>query len=218
MTDLVLVRHGETTWHGENRYAGVSEVPLAGRGLEQAARLATWASSAGLAAIWSSPLSRALATAAPCADRAGLQIHIDARLRELDFGDGEGLTALEMGRRFPAALAAFAIDPVAGHLPGGEDPVAAVDRFVACLRDIVDIHPDRRVIVVTHTTVIRLALCQLLGTPLEGYRRRYPSIGNCALTEIRLRGQEAALLQLNVPVDEEQPRGRGETGPPRSHV
>jgi broad specificity phosphatase PhoE len=204
MSDLVLVRHGETTWHGENRYAGVSEVPLAGRGLEQAARLATWASSAGLSAIWSSPLSRALATAAPCADLAGLQVHVDARLRELDFGDGEGLTSGEMRLRFPAALAAFAIDPVAGHLPGGEDPVAAVDRFVACLHDIADSHPYGRILVVTHTTVIRLALCHLLGAPLEDYRRRYPAIGNCALTEIRLTGQEAALLQLNVPVDQEQ--------------
>jgi broad specificity phosphatase PhoE len=202
MTDLVLVRHGETMWHAENRYAGVSEVELSPHGLEQAAQLARWAFSAGLCAVWSSPLSRALATAAPCADLAGLQIHIDARLRELDFGDGEGLTSQEMGRRFPAALAAFAIDPVAGHLPGGEDPVAAVDRFVACLRDIADIHPDRRILVVTHTTVIRLALCHLLGTPLEDYRRRYPAIGNCALTEIRWTGQEAALLQLNVPVEQ----------------
>jgi broad specificity phosphatase PhoE len=182
MTDLVLVRHGETMWHAENRYAGVSEVELSPHGLEQAAQLARWAFSAGLCAVWSSPLSRALATAAPCADLAGLQIHIDARLRELDFGDGEGLTSQEMGRRFPAALAAFAIDPVAGHLA--------------------DIHPDRRILVVTHTTVIRLALCHLLGTPLEDYRRRYPAIGNCALTEIRWTGQEAALLQLNVPVEQ----------------
>jgi len=204
MTDLVLVRHGETTWHGENRYAGVSEVPLAGAGLEQAARLATWASSAGLSAIWSSPLARALATAAPCADRAGLPMHVDARLRELDFGDGEGLTSAEMGRRFPAALAAFAIDPVGGHLPGGEDPVAAVRRFVECLRDIADHQPGSRILVVTHTTVIRLALCHLLGTPLEDYRRRYPAIGNCALTELRLTGRKAALLQFNVPLGQEQ--------------
>lgn len=201
MTDLVLVRHGETVWHAENRYAGVSEVELSPRGLGQAARLATWASSAGLAAVWSSPLGRALGTAIPCANSAGLRLQVDARLRELDFGDGEGLTSQEMRERFPEAFAAFGIDPVANHLPGGEDPVAAVGRFVACLHDISDIHPEGRVLVVAHATMIRLALCHLLGGPLGDYRRLFPTIGNCALTEIRMIDRRPALLRLNVPVE-----------------
>jgi len=201
MTDFFLVRHGETIWHAENRYAGVSEVELSPRGLAQAAQLARWASSAELSAVWSSPLSRALGTATPCAESAGLRLQIDARLRELDFGDGEGRTWQEMRERFPAAFAAFDIDPVANHLPGGEDPVAAVRRFVACLHDIADIHPEGRVLVVAHTTVIRLALCHLLGAPLGDYRELFPTIRNCALTEVRMTGRRPALLQFNVPVE-----------------
>ncbi|NUT12685.1 MAG: histidine phosphatase family protein, partial [Nonomuraea sp.] len=54
MTDLVLVRHGETVWHAENRYAGTSDVDLTERGRDQAAMLAAWAAEAGLAAVWSS--------------------------------------------------------------------------------------------------------------------------------------------------------------------
>ena len=200
MTDLFLVRHGETVWHAENRYAGVSEVELSPRGREQAARLATWASSAGLGAVWSSRQARALATATPCAEAAGLRLQVDARLRELDFGDGEGLTAQEMRERFPAAFAAFETDPVANHLPGGEDPVAAAARFVACLNDIAGLQPDGGVLVVAHTTMIRLALCRLIGAPLSDYRRLFPVIGNCALTEIRMTGRQPALLRFNVPV------------------
>ena len=202
MTDLVLVRHGETMWHAENRYAGVSEVELSPRGLEQAAQLATWASSAGLSAVWSSPLGRALGTATPCADLAGLRLQVDARLRELDFGDGEGRTSQEIGERFPVEFAAFGIDPVANHLPGGEDPVAAAERFVSCLHDIADAHPKGRVLVVAHNSVIRLALCRLLGAPLGDYRRLYPAVRNCALTEVRLIGQQSTLLEFNVPVEE----------------
>lgn len=201
MTDLVLVRHGETVWHAENRYAGVSEVELSPRGLGQAARLATWASSAGLAAVWSSSQGRALGTATPCAEAAGLRLQVDARLRELDFGDGEGLTSQEMRERIPEAFAAFGIDPVANHLPGGEDPIAAVGRFVACLHDISDLQSEGRVLVVAHATMIRLALCHLLGAPLGDYRRLFPAIGNCALTEIRMTGGRPALLQFNVPVE-----------------
>lgn len=217
MTDLVLVRHGETMWHAENRYAGVSEVELSPHGLEQAAQLARWAFSAGLCAVWSSPLGRALRTATPCADLAGLRLQVDARLRELDFGDGEGRTAREMSELFPAEFAAFGIDPVANHLPGGEDPVAAAGRFVTCLHDIADAHPKGRVLVVAHNSVIRLALCRLLGAPLGEYRRLYPTIRNCALTEVRMSERRPALLQFNVPTEEDSSRQKADDrGDPRA--
>jgi probable phosphoglycerate mutase len=202
MTDLVLARHGETVWHAENRYAGVSEVELSPRGLAQAEQLAGWAASAELAAVWSSQLGRAIGTATPSAQSAGVKLQIDARLRELDFGSGEGLTAQEMRRRFPAAYAAFEMNPVADHLPGGEDPAGAAGRFVACLKEIAEAYPDRRVLVVAHSTVIRLALCRLLGAPLGEYRRLYPAIGNCALTEVRMAGPQSALLRLNTPLEQ----------------
>ncbi len=204
MTDLFLVRHGETIWHAENRYAGASDVELSPRGFAQAERLAEWASSAGLAAVWSSPLSRAVATATPCAGAAGLPLEVDARLRELDFGDGEGRTSAEMRELFPEAFAAFRADPVAHHLPGGEDPIEAVERFAACLRDVAAAWPEGRVLVVAHTTMIRLALCHLFGAPLGEYRRLFPAVENCALTEIRMSGRGAALVRFNVPLDAER--------------
>ena len=201
MTNLVLVRHGETVWHAENRYDGVSDVALTPRGEEQAGQLAAWARTARLAAVWSSPLSRARRTAQECA--VDVPLEVDARLRELDFGEGEGLTSAEMTQRFPEARAAFLVDPVAHHLPGGEDPAAAADRFTACLQEITTRYPDGRVLVVAHTTMIRLALCRLIGVPLEEYRRLFPSVRNCALTELRLRAGQAALLQFNTPPVEE---------------
>ena len=205
MTEVVLVRHGETVWHAENRYAGVSDVALTPLGEQQAVRLALWARSAGLVAVWSSPLRRARRTAQGCAAAADLPLDVDARLRELDFGEGEGLTSGEMTRRFPDARAAFLADPVAHPLPGGEDPVAAADRFTDCLHEISEKHPDGRVLVVAHSSAIRLALCRLIGVPLSEYRRLLPSLHNCALTGLRLRAGHAALLQYNTPPVEEAP-------------
>jgi broad specificity phosphatase PhoE len=201
MTRLVLVRHGETEWHAENRYAGISDVALTPHGLDQARLLAAWAGTARPDAVWCSDLSRSRMTAAPSAEAAGTRLHVDERLREIDFGHGEGLTRAEMERKWPAELRAFLADPVAGHLPGGEDPVAAARRFTDCLDGIARRHPGGRVLVVAHSTAIRLALCRLLGMPLKDYRRRFPSLGNCALTEIRLRDGEAALLEFNTPLE-----------------
>ncbi|MEU8248040.1 histidine phosphatase family protein [Nonomuraea sp. NPDC048916] len=200
MTELVLVRHGETVWHAENRYAGLSDIELTPRGHDQAARLAGWAATAGLSAVYSSTLGRARITAAAGAREAGVELQVDARLVELDFGQGDGLTAAEMHERFPEARAAFEADPAAHPLPGGEDPHRAADRFVAALRDIHAAHPDGRVLVVAHTTAIRLALCRLIGVPLGSYRRLFPRLDNCAVTELRVRAGQVAILQFNSPI------------------
>ncbi|HLU72084.1 MAG TPA: histidine phosphatase family protein [Nonomuraea sp.] len=203
-TTLVLVRHGETVWHAENRYAGISDIELTPRGHEQAGQLAAWAAGAGLTAVWASTLSRARITAAGAAEAAGLEVRVDGRLRELGFGEAEGLTAAEMRERFPEARAAFEADPGRHPLPGGEDPAAAADRFTAALRDIAAASPGGRVLVVAHTTAIRIALCRLIGVPLGAYRRLFPRLDNCALTELRLYGDpadpRAAILQYNSPI------------------
>jgi broad specificity phosphatase PhoE len=198
---VVLVRHGETAWHAENRFAGASDVALTRRGREQAEALAAWAAGAGLSALWCSPLARARDTAAAVARATGLQPRVDPRLRELGFGRAEGHTIAEMERLWPDRVAAFRADPVQGHLPGGEDPRAAADRGTACVRDLARTHPGGRVLAVAHNTLLRLVLCRLLGLPLRDYRRRFPSVRNCALTELRLDGEVVSLLQFNVPVD-----------------
>jgi broad specificity phosphatase PhoE len=200
MTRMVLVRHGETIWHGENRYAGTSDVELTEHGREQARDLAEWAATAALDGVWASTLSRAEQTARACAAATPAQLVTDERLRELDFGDAEGLTRQEMGVRFPDAVQDFLRDPVRHHLPGGEDPVRAARRFTSCLQEIAERHPTARVLVVAHSTVIRLALCSLIGVELSRYRRLFPALGNCALTEIQLEADDVALLEFNTPI------------------
>jgi broad specificity phosphatase PhoE len=200
MTHLVLIRHGETIWHVENRYAGRTNIPLSPRGHEQAERLARWASSAHLTAIWVSPLVRARQTAEPSERATRLTAHVDPRLEELDFGQGEGLTRADIERSFPEAFAAFEADPAAHPLPGGENPRHAAERAISCFREIVRTHSSGRVLVITHNTLMRLALCGLIGVPLSQYRSLFPSIINGALMEIRINGDRTSLLRFNVPL------------------
>ncbi len=200
MTRLVLVRHGATVWHAENRYAGSTDIALDPKGHVQAERLAVWASQAGLAAIWCSPLSRARTTVEPAVRATGLELRIDARLRELDFGQIEGKTIAEAERLFPDEIRRFQADPVSFPMPGGEDPHEAARRAQAALRDIAAAHPGERVLVVAHNTLIRLTLCSLLGIPLPTYRTVFPLVRNGALTEIALDEQKVSLLQYNAPL------------------
>jgi len=200
VTHLYLVRHGTTVWHTENRYAGITDVALDPGGYAQAERLAAWASEAALAAIWCSPLNRARETAAPSARTTGLEPRIDERLREIDFGKIEGKTMAEAEQLFPEEIRRFKADPATYPMPGGEDPHQAAHRAVSALRDIASVHPQGRVLVVAHNTLIRLALCSLFGIPLARYRTVFPTVRNGALTEIGLGDENAALLQYNSPV------------------
>jgi broad specificity phosphatase PhoE len=210
--DLHLIRHGETEWHAENRYAGRSDIRLTDRGLRQAAALAASAPRLDLGLVASSQLRRAVETAAPLAAAAGVPHRVDARFEEVDFGRGEGLTRDEMGRRFPVDLDAFLARPASHPLPGGEPGAAAVERAFAGLAALVAEHREDAgaIALVAHTTLIRLMLCTFLGLPLDEYRRRFPVVGNVTVTTVRVDATpvaaeliaSAGLIAFNMPLSD----------------
>lgn len=214
MTRILLVRHAETVWHTENRYAGSTDIELTERGDRQAEALAGWAREAGVTRLFVSSMRRAQATIAPTAAALGVTPVVDARLRELDFGEGEGRTAAELTARMGDRYAAFQRDPFACPLPGGEDPRAAIERGREALVEIARsaahdavLNPGRgRTMVVAHNTLIRLLLCELLGIAPMHYRRVFPELGNVTITELGFRFEagttllSVGLLRFNLPI------------------
>ncbi|KAB1146419.1 histidine phosphatase family protein [Streptomyces luteolifulvus] len=200
-TTLLLARHGQTVWHAENRYAGVSDVPLTDTGRAQAEALGRWAAAHPVDAIWTSPVSRAVVTAEPACRVLGLTPHREPGLRECDFGVVEGRTLAEFAAEDPERAAAFRADPVAHPFPAAEDPLAAAARGTDALRRIAAVHPGERVLVVAHNTLLRLVLCTLLSVPPSEYRRVFPQLRNAAVSELRMEGRSAGLVSLNVPCE-----------------
>ncbi|WP_406134709.1 histidine phosphatase family protein [Streptomyces sp. NBC_01089] len=196
---LLLVRHGETRWHAENRYAGVSDVPLTTKGLAQAEDLADWARLRGVDAVACSPVSRALLTARPAARALGAEPEVVEALREVDFGWGEGRTIAEMAAEDADAVRRFREDAETGAFPGSEPPSAAAARASQALRALAGRHPGATVLVVAHNTLLRMALCTMLGIPVGRYRLVFPRLDNAAVTEIEVSGDRTALRSLNVP-------------------
>ncbi|MFD3483947.1 histidine phosphatase family protein [Streptomyces sp. NPDC058665] len=203
-TTLLLARHGQTLWHAENRYAGVSDVGLTDEGRAQAARLGEWAgrqaaAGAAIDAVWTSTVPRAIVTAEPACRALGLVPEREHDLRECDFGVLEGRTLAEFEETDPTGAAAFRADPVVNPFPAAEDPRSAAARGADALRRIAGAHDGGRVLVVAHNTLLRLVLCELLGIPLSDYRRVFPGLRNAAVSEVRTDGRSVALLSLNVP-------------------
>jgi probable phosphoglycerate mutase len=82
MSHFFLVRHGETIWHAENRYAGSTDIDLTLQGEQQPLVLRGWALNAQLMHLYASTMRRAIATATPTVQATGLSLHTDARLRK----------------------------------------------------------------------------------------------------------------------------------------
>lgn len=197
-TTVVLVRHGRTAWHEPVRYAGSSDIPLDDVGVVQAERLARWAAGAGITTLACSDLLRARQTAARVAAATGLSPAVDPRLRELDFGEAEGLTRAEVRARFPDHAPAYDADPAAHPWPGGELPEAGAERATAAVHDLAAASPGGVVLAVAHSTIVRLVVCRVLGVPLSRYRRALPRLEPTAVTTLLVRDDgSAGLLSFN---------------------
>ncbi|WP_405872734.1 histidine phosphatase family protein [Streptomyces sp. NBC_00005] len=204
-TTLLLARHGQTVWHAENRYAGVSDVALTDTGRAQAETLGRWAAAHPVDAIWTSPVSRAVITAEPACRALGLTPFHEPDLRECDFGVVEGRTLAEFASEDPKAAEAFRADPVNHPFPGAEDPKTAAARGATALHRIAAAHDGERVLVVAHNTLLRLVLCELLSIPLRDYRRVFPQLRNAAVSELRTHRRSVGLISLNVPCETDVP-------------
>jgi broad specificity phosphatase PhoE len=209
MLTLHYARHGETTWHVGNRYAGRADIPLTERGREQAAELAAWSAAVRPDRVLASDLSRAVETARPSAEALHLEVEQDHRFREIAYGQAEGLTQEETAERFPEARAAYDRAPATSPLPGAELGTAAAARATEAVWDLTRSSPDGRVLVVAHSGVGRLMISALLGIPLNDYRRVFPWLENSAITTLRVPTPAAApqdlvgtaqLLEFNRPV------------------
>lgn len=157
MTQLILIRHGETLWNRERRMQGQRDSPLSDTGLYQARRLGQRLADLSFGVLYSSDLGRAYETARSVAEVTGHEIAVDPRLRERHFGVFEGLTSDEIESRFPAEFDCYKSHNPAYVIPGGESAQQFHDRCLACLQEIAERHTGATVVVVTHGLVLDIA-------------------------------------------------------------
>lgn len=155
---------------------GQGDSPLSAAGVAQAERLAVRFAGADLAAIYSSDLGRARATAAAIADRRGEIVREDARLRERHVGIFQGLTVAEARARFPAERAAYESGDREFVVPGGESPAQHLARVRACLDELAARHAGGTVLAVTHGGSLIVWFEFVLGLG-PGVRYRRPNAG-----------------------------------------
>lgn len=183
MTELILIRHGETLWNQQGRMQGQQDSPLTELGVRQARQLGLRLREVRFDALYSSDLGRAYRTALTISETTGHAVNVDIRLRERNFGVFEGLTNADIKVRYPDDHVRFASRDPHYVMPGGESALAFKERCVRCLAEIAENHRGANAVVVTHGLVLDALYRAALGMPIE-QPRGFPLL-NCSLNTFR---------------------------------
>ncbi|MBI5031326.1 MAG: histidine phosphatase family protein [Chloroflexi bacterium] len=171
-TRFILVRHGQTDWNrGDERFRGRADLPLNETGHAQARKIAARLSKESIAAIYSSPLKRAIQTVQPLADLFKCEIRQHPGLLDLDFGALEGMTMDEARAAFSDVIEKWTNAPGHTKFPKGESFKAMRTRIMAMLDELVEKHPGETIAVATHKVVCGAMLGIVLGMDADSLWR-----------------------------------------------
>ena len=194
MTEIIIIRHGETEWNQTGRFQGQSDVPLSAEGRAQAEALGRGLAVDHVDAVYASDLSRAMETAAPLAKRFGLDVIPDPLLRELHFGKWEGRFFSEINEETPDMMTMFYRNPEDVAIPESEPFAAFQKRVSGRVRTIAAAHRDERVVLVSHGAAIRILFADILSMPVRAIW--HVSQLNTAVNRIRFEDDGFAILTL----------------------
>ena len=188
MTELYLVRHGETDWNAARRIQGRTDIPLNDAGRAQARQAAELLARRRWDAVYSSPLSRAHETASIIAERLGIdEVTGVAELVERDYGDAEGMSFEQIEALYPEGVRA----------PGQETRAEVAARVVPALLALAERHPGERILVVSHGGAIRSVL--QTAEP----ETQHPRITNASVHSFRVEDGALRLIAFDDPIEEE---------------
>ncbi len=157
-TEFLLIRHAQSEWNAVSRWQGHADPPLSDLGRQQARLLARSLEGEHVDALYTSDLVRAADTAAIVGDALHRAPTSDARLRELDIGEWEGLVRAEIEDRWPDLLRQFDTGDPDSRPTGGETRRELAVRVRSRVLAIAGRHPTGRVAIVSHMGVIEALL------------------------------------------------------------
>lgn len=198
-TRVFLIRHGETEYNVQGRFQGSKDINLTESGIAQAHQLKERFQNK-FDYIFSSPLTRAYETAKVLASVNNTEVVIVDNLREINFGEWEGLTAKEVVETYPDAYELWKNDEINGPLCGGDVSMKLAGiRGEKCIMDIAEKHPGSKIAIVAHGAIIRCAIAEIFDWNVGMYHKLV--LGNTAVSEVsfdeKLRPQLVSLNDTN---------------------
>ncbi|PIQ99591.1 MAG: alpha-ribazole phosphatase [Nitrospinae bacterium CG11_big_fil_rev_8_21_14_0_20_45_15] len=164
---IYLIRHGETANAGKVRFNGHHDVELSAKGQQQLRLVSDALKHCSIDAVYSSDLKRTMESARIIAEPHDLKLTTFPELRELSFGEWEGLSVDEVEQKYPGQYLKLFENIDIECPPGGESFLQLQNRVVPKFREIVQSHPSQSIVIVAHGGVNRTLLSHLLEMPIK---------------------------------------------------
>lgn len=195
-TTIILIRHGETEWNILGKFQGSTDIPLSNEGIRQAFMLKERLKS-DFDYIFSSPLKRAYETAKILCDESGKQVSIAEEIREINFGEWEGLTVKGIAEKYPDIFNEWRNDKREGKFCGGDmSTLNASIRAKNCIMEIANKHKGKKIVIVAHGGIIKAGLIGIFEWDMSMYHKI--ALGNTCVNTITFNDDmKPALLGLN---------------------
>jgi broad specificity phosphatase PhoE len=196
MTKILMIRHGHVEGISPERFRGRADLALTERGSREALAVAQrvamgWRPKA----IYTSPLKRCVATATAISDACGVPWRVLDELNDIDYGDLQLKSYEEVEDAYPALFAAWFATPHLLRFPKGESLQDVVARTGDALRSILWQHAEETVVAVSHDSVNRALLMQLLDQPISSYWR--VAQDPCCINEIEIVEGSVRVVRIN---------------------
>lgn len=192
--EIILVRHGQIDHNIQGRYCGWTNPSLNQKGINQAMKIKDKLADEKIDAIYTSDLSRCMETAEIINKGHNINISTDVRLREINFGCFEDLSYEEISDKYPDHRDEWIKDGMNYIMPSGESVYQLIDRSKKAVEEIVARDHDR-ILIVTHSGVIRGLLSSLISNNSDSYWRY--KIDNCGICRIEVLDDFYILKTLN---------------------
>lgn len=181
-TTVLLIRHGETEWNTLGKFQGCTDIDLSEEGIKQAELLKNRLKGE-FDYIYTSPLSRAFETAKILVKDADKEVAIANEIREINFGEWEGLTLNEISEKYPEIFKAWRTDKKESYICGGDSSIHnAVNRAKKCILDMVSKHKGKRIAIVAHGGIIKAGLIGLFEWDMTMYHKI--TLGNTCINTV----------------------------------
>lgn len=185
MTKIYLTRHGETVWNRQRRFQGHKNSELTDKGILAAELLADRIEDIELDYIVSSPLLRAYNTAEIARGNKDVQIIKYDGLKEINLGEFEGMSYVDIKSKHTELLAEIEKDPFNNRYPNGENLQEFYKRVVKVFTEVVDKYRNKTTLIVAHGGTLKC---------IEAYIRKFKLssdwmgnvVKNCSLSYIEI--------------------------------
>ena len=164
MTRLIMIRHGFSTANATHRFAGHSDFPLSDIGHEQARLAADYLfANEKIDKIYASDLARAYDTARPTAEKFGLDVIPEPRLREIYAGRWEGMLFDDIFNEYHEDFFVWRNDFARARCTEGESVVELYHRIRAAVLDLAEQNDGKCILLASHATPLRAVECFTAG-------------------------------------------------------